>query len=386
MGPMTSAVAGRQPVTLPAGQSAEQAVILALARRDRYGPRLGALVAGADAATMVAELRRLRLLELLGPRLIQLAPEGDLDPAFVAAVEEQLAFTRRDSLAKQMLTWRLLTLLRGAGVNAIPLKGPFLAERLHGDAGARASHDIDVLVAAHEMRRAVAAVEGAGYVRPRVSEELPRLHHIFEAADAAPVELHWRLHWYEADYAAELLERTVPDGDVRRPAAADDLISLLLFYARDGLVGLKAPVDIAAWWVRYGSALDAGELTAILMRHPALSRPVAAAALAAESVLQMPITSCLAPVTLRRRRTVAAVRLVDWAAVQSPGEMDVATKVVDGLLTPPAEALAFVQRTAFPGMPGTSWTAPLEQILYFGHLVRYGVPIAWRALVGGARR
>ncbi len=273
-------------------------------------------------------------------------------------------------------------MLRGAGVTAIPLKGPFLAERLHGDAGARPSHDIDLLVAAHEMRRAVAVVEGAGYIRPRVSDELPRLHHIFEAQDAPPVELHWRLHWYESEYATELLERAVADGDVRRPALADDLLSLLLFYARDGLVGLKAPVDIAAWWSLYGGELDPGELRAILRRHPALARPAAAAALAAESVLGLPIAACLEPVTLHRRRTAAAVRLVDWAELQPEGEIDVATKFVDGLLTPPAGTLAFIQRAAFPGMPGSPWLAPLQQMVYFGHLVRYGAPIAARAMRG----
>jgi hypothetical protein len=219
-------------------------------------------------------------------------------------------------------------------------------------------------------------------VRPRVSDELPRLHHIFEADDAPPVELHWRLHWYEAEYATELLERTVADGDVRRPAPADDLLSLLLFYARDGLLGLKAPMDIAAWWSQYSAELDPGELGAILRRHPALTRPAAAAALAAESILRLPITSCLDPGILRRRRTLAAVRLVDWAEVQSEGEIDVATKIVDGLLTPPAGMLAFIQRAAFPGMPGSRWMAPLRQLLYFGHLVRYGGRIAARAIRG----
>jgi hypothetical protein len=386
MGPMTRSIAGRWPLDLSAGQSAERALILALARGERYDTRLRTLVAAADGATLTAELRRLRLLELLGRRLIELAPAHELDAGFAAAVQEQLAFTRRDSLTKQMLTWRLLTLLQAAGINAIPLKGPFLAERLHGDAGARASHDIDLLVAAHEMRRAVAAVEGAGYVRPRVSDELPRLHHIFEAGDSPPVELHWRLHWYEGQYAAELLERTVRDGDVRRPAPADDFVSLLLVYARDGLVGLKAPVDIAAWWSRYGSALEPGEVRSIVRQHPALARPVAAAALAAESVLGLPITSCLEPKLLRPRRTIAAVHLLDWAAVQSAGELDVSAKVVDGLLTPPAQALAFIQRAAFPGMPGPRWTAPVRQSLYLGHLARYGGPISLRAVRGAFRR
>lgn len=380
MGTMTSPVAPQRPAMLSADESSEHALILALARGEGYGPAMSALVAAADAQTLTSELRRLRLLELLGRRLTELAPERELDPRFVAAVDGQLAFTRRDSLSKQMLTWRLLKLLRASGVTAIPLKGPFLAERLHGDAGARGSHDIDLMVAAHEMRRAVAVIEGAGYVRPRVSDELPRLHHIFEAEEAPPVELHWRLHWYEAEYAAELLERTVTDGDVHRPAPADDLLSLLLFYARDGLLGLKAPVDIGAWWSLYGSELDPGALHAILQRHPALARPAAAAALAAESVLGAPIASCLEPALLRRRRTAAAVRLVDWAEVQSEGEIDLTTKIVDGLLAPPSGTLAFIQRAGFPGMRGPLWLAPLQQLLYFGHLARYGAPVWARAM------
>ena len=53
------------------------------------------------------------------------------------------------------------------------------------------------------------------------------------------IELHWRVHWYEAEFGALALARAEsgPDG-VRRLRTEDDLAALMLYQARDGFAGL----------------------------------------------------------------------------------------------------------------------------------------------------
>lgn len=338
----------------------------------------------ADPTILELELQRLGLLGLLGGRLVGELAER-LDPRLIAAVERALALGRRDALSKQMLTWRLLQMLEGAGVTALPLKGPFLAERLHGDAGARISADIDILVGASQLRLAVAVLEQSGYVRPRLSDDLPRLHHIFELEGEPRVDLHWRIHWYEGTYAERLLQRSFREGDVRRPTPFDELVSLLLFYARDGFVGLRTPVDIGAWWLAHGDSVKSGEVQAVLADHPNLSPAVAAGSLAAERVLELPISSYLDGRSFARRRTIVAARLADWPAEHSDAQTDVALKLVDGLLTKRGDRWAFVQRAVFRDIPGPVLTAPVRRALYFLFLARHAGPVLIRLVSATGR-
>lgn len=59
----------------------------------------------------------------------------------------------------------ILARLNRAGVRCMILKGVLLAERLYADPGARRSGDIDLLVEAHELDRALEIMTGAGYTR-----------------------------------------------------------------------------------------------------------------------------------------------------------------------------------------------------------------------------
>jgi hypothetical protein len=88
---------------------------------------------------------------------------------------------------------------------------------------------------------------------------LPLLHFVLvhERGELPPVELHWRVHWYERSFARErLLPPAVdPPGDWR-PAPADELAALLLFYARDGFIDLRLASDLGAWWDVHGAELS----------------------------------------------------------------------------------------------------------------------------------
>jgi len=353
----------------PRAQASEERLILALARR-RGQPELAGLAAGVDYALLESELRRLKLLGLLGSRLVDAVPHV-VPAAFTASVGEIVSAGRRDAAHMELLTWRLLQVLADAGITAMPLKGPLLAERLHGDPGLRLSHDIDLLVVPDELQLAVAALERVGCTRPRTGDALPRLHHIFETPGGRPVELHWRIHWYESTYATAMLRRAWLRNGVLVPSPADELLSLLLFHARDGMTGLRTPVDVAAWWTQNDPAGSAAPIGEILARHPRLTLPAAAAALAVEHVLGLPVPTAVSRRPPARRRVRAAARLADWSLARSPAESDASTKIIDGLMTDAAGLPAFLVRAGLPRLPGPRATLPLRQLLYNLALARH---------------
>ncbi len=57
------------------------------------------------------------------------------------------------------------------------------------------------------------------------------------------MELHWRVHWYERSFAHERLLPPTPDDPPQnwRPAPADELAALLLFYAGMGSSTCASP-------------------------------------------------------------------------------------------------------------------------------------------------
>ena len=107
---------------------------------------------------------------------------------------------------------------------------------------------------------------------------------VHERNELPPVELHWRVHWYERNFAHErLLPPTADESPgVWRPAPTDELAALLLFYARDGFVDLRLATDLSAWWEVYGNDLPPGAVDELLRIYPALARVIPAAIEAAE--------------------------------------------------------------------------------------------------------
>ena len=365
-----------------AERSTELALILALAR-EADDAALAASAPRVDFGRMADELARLRVLALLGGRVLERADVVSPPDSFRERVEACVEASRSDALLQQMLTWRLLQGLAADGVQAMPLKGPYLAERLHGDPALRSSADIDLLVRARDLPSAIGSLERLGYARPRRSEQLPRLHHIFEAQGAPPVELHWRVSWYETRYADEAIDRSWLAHGIRVPAPADELVMLLLMYARDGLAGVRFPLDVAAWYRRHGP----GALVAVdpmLRRHGALQRPVLAAALAVDRLLGLDLGARIGPRQQPPAGTVAALRLQDWAQLLGPQYADVAVKIVDGLLTQPRGQPGWLARVVLPRLPPSSRPAAIDQALYVLHFVGRATPIYTRLLSGSS--
>jgi hypothetical protein len=96
---------------------------------------------GLDAGAVLRLAEGNRILALLGRELPAAAPGGLADACDVAYAD-----TLRRSRELLALTGTAVESLRASRIDALPLRGPVMAQRYHGDAALRPSHDIDLLV------------------------------------------------------------------------------------------------------------------------------------------------------------------------------------------------------------------------------------------------
>jgi hypothetical protein len=297
---------------------------------------------------LLDELARQRLVPLLGARVLDAAPAA---PAtFAHAVDAETRAARAAGELGELVTLRVAAALEVAGVPAVPLKGPLLARALHGDTAMRSSRDIDLLVARDDLGRSVDALAQLGW-RVDPDAAAPVLHvRLVSDAGLQDGEVHWRVHWYETEFAAHALARAVPGADgVRRLAPEDELIALLLYHARDGFAGLRHATDIAAWW---DEAHDAGRarplLAAAIDAYPGLDRALTASAVVLDPVVGIP-SGALVPVPARLPWGVdRAARLANPLMRGSAAQITVEVSLVDGLIAPPGRRKAYMRRRALP--------------------------------------
>jgi hypothetical protein len=338
---MNRADAERQLILLAAGTAARRAA----GRR-----RALELAAEVDWTRLAGSLFQRRLLPTLGPRILTLA-EGRAGGDFPAQVEHALAQARRQGAFLELISAQLMEALRGADLRCAPLKGPQLSESLYGDPGRRLASDIDLLVPRERLGAALALVRGFGYGSPidHVDEDgVPQLHFAVShrSEELPPVELHWRIHWYEGRFAADRLLPPAGAPPAWRPAPVNELAALLLFYARDGFVDLRLATDVGACWDARGGSVREGEFAALLRAYPSLRRPLLAAVAVAARVVGLPSAPLLAGAPRLDLRPRLAVRLAD----PNPNphsrrsQVHAAIGLVDGLLAPRGEFREFVRR------------------------------------------
>jgi hypothetical protein len=311
---------------------------------------LAAAVAAARPDALSHLLFAQRLTALLGARAIDAAGAA-LPPAFHTAVEQAAAANRARGLALEALASHVASRLEAAGIPTLPLKGPFAGRRLHGDYGARAANDLDLLVDPARLDDAVAVVTGLGYRRDPVDDLTedgrPDIHHTMRdpRGRLTRIELHWRVHWYEGEFSSDMLARSAPGGSgLREPTPADELAALLLFYARDGFFGLRGAADVAAWWDVHGETLGAAPLETHWRDYPALRRPLAAAAAAAERIVGVPADRILPPDAQRDGRARLAVQLASWSGAGELDQLRCDITLVDLLLSPPGDLRPALRR------------------------------------------
>jgi hypothetical protein len=332
--------AERQLILLSAGTAGRRRALRELA---------GRLAAGVQWARLAETLHARKLLPTLGPRILELA-QGRANAEFAAAVEQATATARRHGVLLQLATERMMSTLAVAGIRSSALKGPLLSEAIYGDPGRRLSRDIDLLVAPEQLGAAVGVVCGMGYDAPTdhvLESGLPLLHFALAHVhgELPPVELHWRVHWYERSFAVDrLLPPVGTPVKGWRPAPVDELVALLLFYARDGFIELRLAADLSAWWDARGAELEPGALEELLGVHPALAPAVAAAARVAEQVVGLPAAQLIRETPKPGLRGRAAMRLANPNPHAGQAQLNADMGLIDGLLAPSGDFGAFLRR------------------------------------------
>lgn len=332
----------------PPAPEAELALLLVGTRRRREGAaaRITELAATVDQDDLAAVITRQRVLLLAGSRLVESAPAAVKAP-FRRRLDAALTCARVRARGFSAVTGAIVDALERAHIQSVPLKGPTLAGELYGDEALREYADIDILVASADLDHAAAVTRALGWVDADPNTgKLPRLHRLLHHPDASlpVVELHWRIHWYEARFAQVLLERSRACDGLRRLHHFDQLAALLLFYARDGFVGLRYAADIAAWWDRHGSAAVPAALENMMAEHPALAEPWRAALAAAVPVAGLPTEAAPAGCRPRARRSQIAARLTNWDMSGDIDQIQANVALIDGLLAPRGELQAFLLR------------------------------------------
>jgi hypothetical protein len=341
---------------MPSFQAERQLILLSAgtaARRRATRERARQLTAEVEWSRLAETLRLRKLLPVLGPRILELVDESPTSSGFAAVVEQGLEAGRRQGAFLQLVSLRVMAMLADAGIRCAPLKGPLLGEAIYGDPGRRLSGDVDLLVTPEQLQAAVEVVRGLGYGAPtdHVQEcGLPLLHFLLahERGDLPPMELHWRVHWYERAFARERLLPPAGAASDWRPAPADELAALLLFYARDGFVDLRLAADLGAWWDVFGADLPAGALDELLCSYPALARVIAAALSVAEKVVGLPAERIVGDARKLSLRERIAVRLANPNPHSSQSQLYADMGLIDGLLAPPGGFGAFVGRQLLP--------------------------------------
>lgn len=294
-------------------------------------------------------MERQRLLPLLGTRALS-EHEDVLPNEFADAVTVALAQSRARAAALEALTGAVIATLHRAGIESLPLKGVFLAHRLYQDPGMRQSGDVDLLVVADRLDDAAAVLRELGYeleIAVVRADRRPDLHHRLTdpRGGLPPVELHWRVHWYEQSFSADMLAQSwSDDAGVRRPRLDDELAALLLFYARDGFLGLRLATDLGAWWDAHGEERADRWLTRPLHDHPQLRPVLLTAAAVAESTVGVPMARLASPPRLPGRRAALAAGLANRSQLGEPEQLRANVVLVDGLLSPGGQLPAFVRR------------------------------------------
>ena len=298
--------------------------------RRRHDARIRALGTSATFTGVASILQRHRLTPVLGPRAQAIAPTPT---DFDAMVTEARRRAERRALVFEGQSQRIHERLAHNGIPAVSLKGVELARVAHGSPGARISDDIDVLVPAGRVDDAVRALGELGY-RSAPEGRRSKIHAVLVHHEPwqPPVEVHWRVHWYGDRFAARMLADAVENGAGRRTAPpAATMVALLLFYARDGLAGLRLPVDIASYADAMGDRLPTGEILAYVAEDPDIGPPVHAAL----RVLRESVGLQLLPQAPRlRQRDAMAIRLSNWRLAGEPDQIIATVRLVDVLLAP----------------------------------------------------
>jgi hypothetical protein len=177
--------------------------LLLCCARTKVAPEIAARIRTAvqnrlDWMALIRLGLRHNVMPLLYRNLQEVCP--DLVPAQILAplrarYESQAKDTR--GLAEELV--RILPVLEAAGIEAVPWKGPALAQRLYGDVFLRESGDLDIMVAGLDVAKAQEVIRSFGYefsylesLGKLADDVQNRRELLFHRSDGAVLELQWR--------------------------------------------------------------------------------------------------------------------------------------------------------------------------------------------------
>ena len=266
-----SARAETRPGSAAGGPTPAQELLLLLARSrltldaDARARRL--VESGPDWTALIRDARDHGLLPLFHHRLARLGAASVPAEALREGFDAYRTATVLNEVQARELG-RVLRALDVEGIGAIPLKGVALAERLFGDVGMRVSTDVDVLVPASTVTRAIGVLRRSGY-RAEPSEGFFLARLLASDIELAlrrregglehALDLHWGLAWPGARERAALSElwaaarrTTFRGAPAWRMTREWELLFLALHAARHRWRLLKWLVDIDVVCARGG--------------------------------------------------------------------------------------------------------------------------------------
>jgi len=207
---------------------------------------LAAAVARVDDwPRLIEQAGREGLLGLLAARLTEARPPGVPQEAMAELARlRRLSAQRNLRMTGQLV--RILEVFERHGIEALPVKGPLLAQDLYGDPTVRMSCDLDILVRPRDAAAARRVLLDNGFEDVgSYNERLLRLGaregevHLRRRDGQPMVDLHWRLtvgHSAREMSADRLLAAARPirvlGRAVRAPGAADQLLLTALHASR----------------------------------------------------------------------------------------------------------------------------------------------------------
>ena len=192
--PAPPTVPGASPLAAP---SAEHRLLLACGRAVLADERSAdaALLDGVDAERLARLALRHGMLPLVARFLGAFGAAG---APLRAALRAEVLEGSRAALALTSELLAVMQRLQALDVPVLAYKGPALAIQAFGDPSLRRFGDLDLVVERGGLDRAVAALEGLGFVAERFESRAQRAavlrdgHHLALTRDGVMVELHWR--------------------------------------------------------------------------------------------------------------------------------------------------------------------------------------------------
>ncbi len=215
------------------------------------------------------------------------APPGTVPEEIKAYLDKAYRRTLNQNLLLNAEIEDIIALLYDSGVRCIVLKGIRLAERIYGDPGVRKSGDVDLLVEADRLDKAIDLLLRKGYVR--IGEEglikpgcIPLICHL-KLEKPLPggicrieLHIHFTSPWYEELNMREIWKRSealrldkTPASDL---APVDLLFYLCLHAVRHDFDNLRHILDVAYIIKVEGNKIDWSEFIRLVKKYRAIYR------------------------------------------------------------------------------------------------------------------